>query len=61
MNDSKQVDITISKNQAMQILYLVYLLLLEVYSFEGFSNQHQNDGMTNNYRKTGNFGIVKLW
>ena len=30
-------------------LFLDNILLLEVYIFEGFSNQHKNYGMANNY------------
>ena len=29
--------------------FLHNTLLLEVYSFEGFSNRYKNDGMVNNY------------
>ena len=29
-------------------LFLDNILLLDVYSFEGFSNRHKNDGMVNN-------------
>ena len=32
-------------------LFLVHTLLLNVYSFEGFSNWYKNDGMVNNYSK----------
>ena len=31
------------------------ILLLEVYSFKGFSNQYKNDGMANNYCMAQNF------
>ena len=30
-------------------LFLDRILLLEVYSFKEFSNQHKNDGMVNHY------------
>ena len=29
-------------------LFLDHIVLLDVYSFEGFSNRHKNDGMVNN-------------
>ena len=28
------------------------ILLLEIYTFEGFLNQHKNDEMVNNYSNT---------
>ena len=36
-------------SEAMAVkLFLDHILLLEVYSFEEFSNRHKNDGMVNN-------------
>ena len=32
-------------------LFLDSILLLKVYCLEGFSNQHKNYGMVNNYSK----------
>ena len=35
-------------------LFLDNILLLEVYSFEGFLNRHKNDKMVNNYSNSCN-------
>ena len=41
--------------EAMAVkLFLDNILLLKVYNFKGFSNQHKNDGMVNNYSNSCN-------
>ena len=40
--------------------FVNHILLLEVYSFEGFSNQHKNDGVVNNNSNSCNYVVAIL-